>query len=145
MQGYLQKPFQYSTGLSAPWLPCMRYDSLEMTRPVVFFEIRGRNPAALQGFYRELFGWTIDAENGLRYGFVEPGIGGPEKGVGGGITGDIEPRTVIYVQVASLQETLAKAESLGGRRVMEPFDVPNGPRVAQAADPEGNVIGLIQQ
>jgi predicted enzyme related to lactoylglutathione lyase len=122
----------------------MSYDAFHMTRPVVFFEIRGRNPAALQEFYRELFGWKIDAENGLRYGFVEAGIGGPE-GIGGGITGDVEPRMVLYVQVANLQESLAKAESLGGRRVMEPFDTPNGPTVAQAADPEGNIIGLIQQ
>jgi predicted enzyme related to lactoylglutathione lyase len=41
--------------------------------------------------------------------------------------------------------TLAKAVELGGRRVMEPFDVPGGPTVAQMADPEGNVIGLVKQ
>jgi predicted enzyme related to lactoylglutathione lyase len=40
---------------------------------------------------------------------------------------------------------LAKAVTLGGQRIQEPFDVPNGPTVAQIADPEGNVIGLVQQ
>jgi predicted enzyme related to lactoylglutathione lyase len=47
--------------------------------------------------------------------------------------------------VADLKESLAKAVALGGRRVMEPFDVPNGLTVAQIANPEGNVIGLVQQ
>jgi predicted enzyme related to lactoylglutathione lyase len=56
-----------------------------------------------------------------------------------------EPRVLVYVQVLSLVDTLAKAESMGGRRVMEPFDIPNGPTIAQMADPEGNVIGLVKQ
>jgi hypothetical protein len=52
---------------------------------------------------------------------------------------------LIYVQVVNLLETLAKAESLGGSRVMEPIDVPNGPTVARMADPDGNIIGLVKQ
>jgi hypothetical protein len=116
-----------------------------MTRPVVHFEIRGRDPIRLQKFYRQLFGWNINADNPMGYGFVEPGIGGPEAGVGGGITAGEEPRVVIFVQVIDLVDTLAKAEVLGGRRIMEPFDVPGGPTVAQMADPEGNVIGLVKQ
>jgi predicted enzyme related to lactoylglutathione lyase len=116
-----------------------------MTRPVVHFEIRGRDPARLREFYSMLFGWTINADNPFDYGFVEPGIGGPEAGVGGGITGGDGPRILIFVQVADLASTLALAESLGGRRVLEPFQVPGRPTVAQAADPEGNLIGLVQQ
>ncbi len=116
-----------------------------MTRPVVHFEIRGRDPARLQEFYRQIFGWKINTDNPMGYGFVEPGIGGREAGVGGGITVGDPPRVVIFVQVLDLVETLAKAESLGGGRVMEPFDVPGGPTIAQMADPEGNVIGLVKQ
>ena len=48
-------------------------------------------------------------------------------------------------QVADLEESLAKAEALGGKRVMERIDIPDRPSIAQAADPEGNVIGLVQQ
>ncbi|MCI0817575.1 MAG: hypothetical protein J4O14_04815, partial [Chloroflexi bacterium] len=65
--------------------------------------------------------------------------------VGGSIMAGAEPRVLVYVQVLDPVETLAKAEELGGRRVMEPFDVPGGPTVAQMADPEGNVIGLVKQ
>ena len=115
-----------------------------MTRPVVAFEIRGKDPAALQEFYRQIFGWKIEA-NEIGIAAIEPGVGGPEQGVGGFITLPNEPCVIIYVQVLDLNETLAKAESLGGSRVQEPFDVPNGPTVAQMADPEGNIIGLVKQ
>ena len=50
-----------------------------------------------------------------------------------------------YVQVVDPYETLKKAESLGGKTVMPPRDVPGGPTMAQLADPEGNVIGLVKQ
>jgi predicted enzyme related to lactoylglutathione lyase len=116
-----------------------------MTRPVVHFEIRGQDPARLREFYTELFGWEINADNPLGYGFIAPGIGGPEAGVGGGIAPSDQARVLVFVQVADLGESLRRAEELGGRKVMDPFDAPNGPTIAQIADPEGNYVGLVQQ
>ena len=116
-------------------------------RPVVHFEIMGRDGKRLQEFYATLFGWQIDANNPLNYGRVQPGIGGPVEGVGGGIasTGDAPPRVSVYVQVVDLEETLARVEQMGGRRVLPPMDTPGGPTIAQFADPEGNIIGLVKQ
>jgi predicted enzyme related to lactoylglutathione lyase len=115
-----------------------------MTRPVVAFQIRGRDAVKLQDFYKQIFGWQMKTDNPMGVAFIAPGIGGPVEGVGGTLfPGD--PRVIIFVQVADLQESLAKAVTLGGQRIQEPFDVPNGPTVAQIADPEGNVIGLVQQ
>lgn len=116
-----------------------------MTRPVVHFEIHGRDGERLKRFYSELFGWKIDSNNPMNYGMVEHGIGGPPDGIGGGITQSDGPRVVIYVQVVDLNETLRKAESLGGKTVAPPMDVPGGPTIAQFADPEGNLMGLIKQ
>ena len=116
-----------------------------MTRPVVFFEIRGRDSKRLQEFYASLFGWKIDSNNPMNYGMVEPGIGGPEQGVGGGIVQAEEPLVTFYVQVVDLNETLAKAEEMGGKAVMQPMDFPNGPTIAMFRDPEGNTIGLVKQ
>ena len=116
-----------------------------MTRPVVHFEISGRDGKRLQEFYRALFGWEINADNPMNYGFVAPGIGGPEAGVGGGIVQGDRPYVAIYVQVVDLHETLANAESMGGKAVMQPIDVPGGPTIARLEDPEGNVIGLVKQ
>jgi predicted enzyme related to lactoylglutathione lyase len=115
-----------------------------MTRPVVHFQIWAKDPAKQRDFYREIFGWDISEPTGFGISTIAPGIGGPEE-IGGTLTGGAEPRVLIYVQVLDPLETLAKAEALGGRRVQEPFDVPGGPTVAQMADPEGNVIGLVKQ
>ena len=116
-----------------------------MTRPVVFFQIQGKDPDRLRDFYREIFGWKIDDPNAIGVSMIEHGIGGPPEGIGGSIMAGAEARVLVFVQVLDPVETLAKAEALGGRRVMEPFDVPDGPTVAQMADPEGNVIGLVKQ
>lgn len=115
-----------------------------MTRPVVNFQIRGHDANRLAEFYKQIFGWEMSTDNPLGIHFIEPGIGAPPEGIGGTIfPGD--PAVVIFVQVLSLTDTLARAEELGGKRVMEPFDVPGGPTVAQMADPEGNIIGLVKQ
>ena len=117
-----------------------------MTRPVVHFEIHGKDGAKLQEFYGALFGWEIDANNPMECGMVSPGAGGPPEGIGGGITtSNVAPMVTFYIQVVSLEESLALAEHLGGKVVMQPMDVPEGPTIAQFADPEGNVIGLIKQ
>ena len=114
-------------------------------RPVVHFEIRGKDAKRLQEFYATIFGWKIDTNNPMNYGFVAPGVGGPPEGVGGGITQADTPLVTIYVQVASLDETLAKVEELGGKSVTPPTDVPGAPTIAHFEDPEGNVMGLVKQ
>jgi predicted enzyme related to lactoylglutathione lyase len=42
-----------------------------MGRPVVHFEVMGKNAEELRSFYAELFDWKIDEDNALDYGLVE--------------------------------------------------------------------------
>ena len=66
-------------------------------------------------------------------------------GIGGGISGDgAYSGVTVYVQVDDLQKFLDKAESLGGKTVMPPMEVPGVVTLAMFSDPEGNVIGMIQ-
>jgi predicted enzyme related to lactoylglutathione lyase len=116
-----------------------------VTRPLVHFQIRGRDPERLRDFYARIFAWDMSDPSPVGIINFPAGIGGPEEGVGGSIMRDEVARVIPYIQVLDPLETMALAESLGGRRVMEPFDVPGGPTVAQIADPEGNVIGLVKQ
>ena len=44
-----------------------------MPNPVVHFEILGPDAVKTQAFYRDLFGWTINADNPMQYGLVEAG------------------------------------------------------------------------
>src|SRR4051795_13731317 len=59
-----------------------------MANPVVHFEVIGSDGAKLQAFYRDVFGWSIDANNPMQYGMVSAGS---ERGIGGGIAGYDDP------------------------------------------------------
>ena len=112
-----------------------------MADKVIHFEVCGKDGKRLQQFYASLFGWKVDANNPMQYGMVSPEPGG----IGGGISpAESGPMVTFYVEVADPEAALSKAERLGGRTVMPPMDVPGGPRIAQFADPEGNVIGLLK-
>jgi predicted enzyme related to lactoylglutathione lyase len=112
-----------------------------MANPVTHFEILGQDGKRAQDFYASLFGWTVDASNPMQYGLVAPPDG---RGIGGGIAAsqDGKPTVTVYVEVDDLDATLRQAESLGGKIVAPPMDVPGGPTIAQFSDPDGNIIGL---
>jgi predicted enzyme related to lactoylglutathione lyase len=120
-----------------------------MGQPVVHFEITGKDGEKLQSYYSELFGWEIDASNPMKYGIVsrEGNTNADGVGIGGGIaTGpDGYPGHVtFYVEVPDVEETLAKAESQGGARMMGPDEVMDGLVIGLFTDPEGHVVGVIQ-
>jgi len=113
-----------------------------MGKPVVHFEITGKNAAKLQQFYANTFDWKIDTNNPMDYGMVAAGGSG---GIGGGVgsSGEGPAGVTFYIQVDDLQATLNQVEKAGGKTVMPPMDLPGGPSLAQFTDPEGNRIGLV--
>jgi predicted enzyme related to lactoylglutathione lyase len=113
----------------------------DWARPVVHWEIVARDPARQAAFYKELFHWDI-GDGPIAQ--VSPGIGGPEPGPGGHIR-EGSPGVVLYVQVRELRASLDVVRELGGRVVIDPFDVPGGPTLAGVEDPEGNALMLVQQ
>jgi predicted enzyme related to lactoylglutathione lyase len=120
-----------------------------MGQAVVHFEIAGKDPDKLQSYFSELFGWEIDADNEFKYGIVqrEGNTNSDGTGIGGGISGGpegYEGHVTFYVQVPDVEAALAKAESLGGTRVMGPEEVMEDLTIGLFADPEGHVIGVMQ-
>lgn len=114
----------------------------DWARPVVHFEIGGRDPDLLRAFYAELFNWSIGDGPIMSIG---AGIGGPEPGPGGHIRQTDTSGISLYVQVSDLRASLAKVVELGGTARSEPFDIPGGPTLAIVADPEENPLVLVQQ
>lgn len=115
-----------------------------MPNPVVHFEIMGGSaPNQLQDFYRNIFGWHVDANNPMNYGLVDTHT---ENGIGGGVgpSEDGKPRVTVYVGVDDLDAYLKKVEALGGKTVLPPTEIPDMVTLAMFADPSGNVIGLIK-
>jgi predicted enzyme related to lactoylglutathione lyase len=115
---------------------------LAVAYPVTHFEINAQDAPATQKFYKDLFGWGIDTNNPQNYGMIDTRNKG--TGINGGIGASQQGRSFVtfYVETDDPAATLAKAERLGGRRVMEPMDAGNDVVYALFADPEGNVIGL---
>jgi len=114
-----------------------------MPNPVVHWEILGKDGKKSQEFYSRLFDWNVDANNPMNYGIV---TAGPDGGIGGGIGAAQQgtPMVTFYVQVDDLDAYLKKAESLGGRTVVPPTEIPNMVTFAMFADPDGNAVGLIK-
>ena len=110
-----------------------------MANNVVHFEINGPDTSALQQFYRDAFGRTVNAANPMKYGLVEHDESSP--GIGGGI--DEGSGVTIYIDVADPAAALARVQELGATVVEE---VSTNPMVTMAkfADPAGNVIGLVK-
>ena len=120
-----------------------------MGQPVVHFEVVGKDGERLRGYYAELFGWAINADNPMNYGMVaRDGNTNPDGiGIGGGIgkgPDSYDGHVTFYVEVPSVEDALAKAESLGGRRIMGPETIMEGVTLGQFTDPEGHLIGLVQ-
>lgn len=107
-------------------------------------EIGTKNSDTSGEFYRQLFGWTITADE-TGYALIDTGAG--EEGVGGGLMqtmGPMEPYVTFYVSVDDLAASLADAERLGGATVLEPTPVPGMGAFALFTDLDGNVIGLLR-
>ena len=111
-------------------------------RPVVHWEIQAVDPDRQRAFYSALFNWDIGDGPIMN---IAPGIGAPEVGPAGHIRAGDKSRVNLYVQVRDVAESSQRAQELGGRVTIEPFDVPGGPRLAGIADPEDNALMLVQQ
>ena len=118
-----------------------------MGRPVVHFEVMGKDGEKLRSFYAELFEWRIDADNPLGYGLVEREANFEGVGIPGGVGGlpdGMSGHVTFYVEVPDVETALRQAEQLGGRRVMGPAQVQPGIELGQFSDPEGHMVGLVK-
>jgi predicted enzyme related to lactoylglutathione lyase len=120
-----------------------------MGQPVVHFEIIGKDGERLQSYYSDLFGWKIDADNPMNYGMVaREGNTNPEGvGIGGGIgrgPEGYEGHVMFYIEVPDVEAALAKAESLGGKRMMGPETLMDQIELGHFTDPEGHLVGVVR-
>jgi predicted enzyme related to lactoylglutathione lyase len=122
-----------------------------MGQPVVHFEVIGKDGEKLRSYYSDLFGWEFgDTVGPTNYAVVQRD--GNTNADGVGIAGGVgtapegyDGHVTFYVEVPDVEAALAKAESLGGTRMMGPDKVPGIEiEIALFTDPEGRVIGLVK-
>ncbi len=119
-----------------------------MGQPIVHFEIVGKDGDKLKAYYAELFGWDIDSDNPMDYGMVarDGNTNSEGVGIGGGITTGpqgYEGHVMFYIEVPDVEDALAKAESLGGTRIMGPETIMDSLVFGHFHDPEGHLIGVV--
>lgn len=118
-----------------------------MGQPVVHFEVIGKDPDKLRSYYSTLFGWEFgDPIGPTNYTLVERYTNAEGIGIGGGVGGvpeGYDGHLTFYVEVPDVEAALAQAETLGGKRLMGPDQVPDGPMIGQLTDPQGHVIGIV--
>ncbi len=117
-----------------------------MTKSITHFEIYGDDPARLEAFYRELFGWQVERATGVDYWRIHLA---PEARatIAGGLT--YRPALPVrgwmqYVSVESIDASIEAARRLGAAVLREKTAVPKTAWYAVLADPEGNAFALWQ-
>ena len=111
-----------------------------MAANIVHVEVVGKDGAALQRFFSDVFGWELDTNNPggygmLRQGDLSAGIGPTPDGAAGHVT--------FYVHTDDPAATLRRAEELGGKVIMPLTEVAPETTVALFTDPEGHIVGLM--
>jgi len=98
------------------------------------------------GFYTEVIGWDIEEmEMPQNKYYVLKTDGVPVGGIMGKPEGSEQfpDHWGTYITVNDVDETLAKAETAGGKAVYPPMDVPGVGRMCAIADRSGAVVSII--
>jgi predicted enzyme related to lactoylglutathione lyase len=118
---------------------------------VVHFEVHAEEPERAIRFYKQVFEWRFTKFTGPQdYWVIETGPAS-EPGINGGLIrrrGAIDGTAVIAyvctIQVAALDEALARVEAAGGTLVVPKMAIPGVGWLLYCKDSEGNVFGMMQ-
>lgn len=110
-------------------------------------ELLTTDPAAAADFYGQLFGWTVKDMGEQMGHYRVANIG--EIGVGGIMSippqaQGMPPRWGCYVTVDDCDATLAQAEKMGAKIVVQAMDVPGVGRMGGFIDPQGAMLSVMQ-
>jgi len=113
----------------------------------VWDELHTNDIEAARRYYGEVVGWTtrdVDMGGGFTYTmFVR--ASGEDAGGGAQLPDDPSPpHWLTYIATEDVDETTAKAASLGATTIVEPADIPGVGRFSVIQDPVGAFIGLFR-
>ncbi|MBM3496969.1 MAG: VOC family protein [Armatimonadetes bacterium] len=114
---------------------------------IVHFEIPADDPEKVAAFYTDVFGWTFTKWEGpMEYWMVTTGDAS-QPGIDGGLMRREHPGQPVtnVVDVASVDECLAKIAASGGEVVVPKMPVPGVGWVAYFKDPDGNISGMMEE
>ncbi len=126
---------------------------IHMKGKVIHFEIPADNLTRAQNFYKNTFGWQINAMPEMNYTMVgttesdENGMPKAPGAINGGMTKRQAPVSapVITIGVDDIDAALKTVEQNGGKTLVKKTDIgQNMGFTAYFKDSEGNIVGLYQ-
>jgi len=110
---------------------------------LVWFEVPAENIQRAQQFYRSLFGWDFTRlPGGKEYWHMNTHSGGGSPD-GGMMQKQCPQHTITnYINVASVDASLARVAELGGKVVVPRTEVPGMGAFGICTDTENNTFGL---
>jgi predicted enzyme related to lactoylglutathione lyase len=127
-----------------PWEPRQHIGATVVNAPgaLSWNELASPDPEASAEFYRELFGWKIEALEGMPMTYL--GIQNSEGHGNGGIRDAMENEPtywLVYFGTADADAGAARATELGATTIGPPTDIGVG-KIAVLQDPQGAVFAL---
>ncbi len=110
-----------------------------MGRPVVHFEIGCRDKDRTSQFFADLFGWEVQQAGPAS--LIQTGSPSGIQGHFSSLGHEPHHYVTVYIDVDDPAAYLQKAESIGGKTLVPPVEIPTG-TFAWFADPDGNILGL---
>jgi uncharacterized protein len=127
-------------------------DVMDIPNSFTWSELACRDVESATRFYNTVFGWeatTSPFAGGSTYTeFRRPGA---EVAVAGMVQmnemwpDDVPAHWMVYFAVADTDATAARADELGGKVGVPPFDLPGVGRAAVLSDPEGGYFSILQR
>ncbi len=108
-----------------------------MGAPVTHFQIVTKDPEKLAAFYTQLCGWTMNADNLLRYRELATNAG---RGIDGGIwpaPAEAQGFVQLHFEVEDVAQKVSEATQLGAGVLVPPQTLPHGEQMAVLRDPDG--------
>src|SRR5574337_1302430 len=115
---------------------------------IIHFDISADNVERAKGFYEKLFGWTFTKFPGSpqEYYLIETKNSAGEKSIGGGMAKREKEyqRITNFIQVDSIDKSIADVLKLGGQVIEPKTAIPTIGFIAGCKDTEDNMFGLIE-
>jgi uncharacterized protein len=132
------------------WQPAAHKGAELVNAPVSFSwnELATRDLEAAKTFYSKVFGWGVKS-NPMPGGgeYVEWQVAGRSVGgaqaMGSMYPPQVPPHWLVYFSVLNTDDTLKRAQELGGNVIAPAMDIPQG-RMAVLTDPQGASFAVIQ-
>jgi predicted enzyme related to lactoylglutathione lyase len=118
-----------------------------MSNKIMWLEVASTDIPASSKFYADLFDWPIVTDERMNYTMTA--FEGGETGVGFSDINDerasVEAGSVlVYVDVADIDATIARAKELGAQVFQDKFEIPGVGLMAVFGDPGGNRVAAMQ-